>query len=448
MTFLKMSTFISGALLALTPLYAQATALPETSLSTEESAMVDWIDAHQEGAIALLEETVNIGSGTMNHEGVRAVGVVMARELNALGLSSRWIEMPPEINRAGHLFASKPGKSKKLLLIGHLDTVFEADDAFQAFTRKGNIGQGPGIADMKDGNAVIVYALKALQSIGALDDIAVTVAYTGDEEKTGRPLSVSRKDLIDAGKWADITLGFEGGITSEGTDWATIARRSSSSWMLEVSGKQAHSSGVFSPSVGAGAINEAARILNTFYDEVKGDYGLTFNAGTIQGGTAVSYDSGQNRGTTFGKTNVVPNQAIVHGGIRALSVEQLASAKQKMQSVVAQHLPQPSASIHFVDSYPPMPPSPGNRQLAHKLSAVNEALGRGTMQIWDPLKRGAADISFVAPYTDALAGLGALGKGGHTPNESLELDSMALAIKRAAILIYRLTQDEAQDDPR
>ena len=90
-------------------------------------------------------------------------------------------------------------------------------------------------------------------SIGALDDIAVTVAYTGDEEKTGRPLSVSRKDLIDAGKWADITLGFEGGITSEGTDWATIARRSSSSWMLEVSGKQAHSSGVFSPSVGAGA---------------------------------------------------------------------------------------------------------------------------------------------------------------------------------------------------
>jgi glutamate carboxypeptidase len=119
-----------------------------------------------------------------------------------------------------------------------------------------------------------------------------------------------------------------------------------------------------------------------------------------------------------------------------------------MQSVVAQHLPQTSASIHFVDSYPPMPPSPGNRQLAHKLSAVNEALGRGTMQIWDPLKRGAADISFVAPYTDALAGLGALGKGGHTPNESLELDSMALAIKRASILIYRLTQDEAQDDPR
>jgi glutamate carboxypeptidase len=58
----------------------------------------------------------------------------------------------------------------------------------------------------------------------------------------------------------------------------------------------------------------------------------------------------------------------------------------------------------------------------------------------DPLRRGAADISFVAPYSDALAGLGALGSGGHTPNESLDLSSMSLAIKRAAVLIYRLNQ--------
>jgi glutamate carboxypeptidase len=70
------------------------------------------------------------------------------------------------------------------------------------------------------------------------------------------------------------------------------------------------------------------------------------------------------------------------------------------------------------------------------------------MKTWDPLRRGAADIAFVAPYTDALAGLGALGKGGHTPNESLQLDSMALAIKRAAILMLRLSKDrQDKDDP-
>ena len=71
---------------------------------------------------------------------------------------------------------------------------------------------------------------------------------------------------------------------------------------------------------------------------------------------------------------------------------------------------------------------------------MNEDLGRGPMSILHPLKRGAADISFVAPYSDSLAGLGALGSGGHTPNESLELASMSLAIKRAALLIHRLNQ--------
>lgn len=415
------------------------------TLSENEKAMVSWIDAQQDDAIALLEKTVNIGSGTMNHPGVRAVGAVMAAELDELGLETRWIDMPQEMNRAGHLFADKKGQGKRFLLIGHLDTVFEADDDFQAFSRDGNIATGPGIADMKDGNAVIVYALKALQHIGALDGIPITVAYTGDEEKSGRPLSISRRDLIEAGKWADITLGFEGAITSEGSDWATIARRSSSSWMLEVEGKQAHSSSIFSEQTGAGAINEVSRILNAFYNDVRGDYGLTFNAGTIQGGTAVSYDPGQNRGNTFGKTNVVPNTAVVHGGIRALSVEQLACAKAKMQAIVANHLPKTSASISFADSYPPMAPSAGNRALANELSEVNQALGRGAMKTWDPLRRGAADISFVAPYTDALAGMGALGKGGHTPNESLELDSMALAIKRAAILIYRLSGKASQE---
>lgn len=409
-------------------------------LDPVEQRMVEFIDGDVDAAIDLLEETVNIGSGTMNHAGVRRVGEVMMRELDEIGLETDWIEMPEEVNRAGHLFARHNGKGRTFLLIGHLDTVFEADDEFQAFTREGNIARGPGVADMKSGNVVIVHALRALRHVGALDDLSVIVAYTGDEEKSGRPLSISRRDLIEAGKEADIALGFEGASYEGGQDWATIARRSAGSWTLEVEGRQAHSSGIFSDRVGAGAINEAARILNSFYGEVRGEYGLTFNAGTIQGGTAVDYDPSLNRGTTFGKTNVVPRKVIVHGGIRTLSVEQLERSKERMRAIVANHLPRTSATISFTDSYPPMAPSDGNRALAAELSEINEALGRGPMGIWDPLRRGAADISFVAPYTDALAGLGAIGDGAHTPNETLELDSMAVAIKRAAILIYRLAQ--------
>jgi glutamate carboxypeptidase len=403
--------------------------------------MIAWIDAHTDDAIALLEETVNIGSGTMNHDGVRQVGVIMRRELDALGLETEWIDMPPETNRAGHLFARNDGDGKKFLLIGHLDTVFEADDDFQSYTRDGDTARGPGVEDMKSGNVIIVYALKALQEIGALDDLAVIAAYIGDEEKPGKPLALVRKDLIEAGKWADVSLGFESAMTFDDTDWATVARRSSSSWTLEVTGRQAHSSGIFSDDSGAGAIFEAARILNAFYEEVRGEEHLSFNAGTIQGGTDVEYDKQLNRGTTFGKTNVIPRSVVVHGGIRTIADEQLHRARDKMRAIVAQSLPHTSATIEFHDGYPAMSPTDGNRRLQAALSDINIDLGRGPMPALDPSMRGAADISFVAPYSDGLAGLGALGSGGHTPNESLDLSTMSLAIKRAAILIHRLRQE-------
>ena len=441
---MKTRSLLSTTLLA-AALFVSVNAFAD-ELDDTEQRMSDWIDANLENAISLLEETVNIGSGTMNHEGVRKVGGVMRRELDAVGLDTEWIELPDEVDRAGHLFGRLDnGVGPNLLLIGHLDTVFEADDEFQAFVREGNLARGPGIEDMKSGNVVIVYALKALKEIGALDDFSVVVAYTGDEEKSGSPLSISRKDLIAAGKWADIALGFESAITDEGVDWATIARRSSSSWVLTVTGKQAHSSGIFGEDAGAGAIFEAARILTGFYEQVRGEEHLTFNAGNIQGGTDVVYDPSQNRGTTFGKTNIIPRELIVHGGIRTISDKQLERARDAMRAVVADNLPHTSASIEFRDGYPSMSPTAGNQRLQLLLSDVNQDLGRGEMPSLDPSKRGAADISFVAPYTDALAGMGALGEGGHTPNESLELDTMALAIKRAAIMIYRLSQESHQD---
>jgi glutamate carboxypeptidase len=423
-------------------------ALPASgsALDENEQRMAEWIDAHAEDAIALLEEQVNISSGTMNHDGVREVGALLGRELEALGLETEWVELPPEMERAGHLFGRKlTGSGKKFVLIGHLDTVFEADDNFQAFTRDGGTATGPGVADMKGGNTVIVYALKALQEAGLLDDIPLVVAYTGEEEKPGMPLSISRKELIEAGEWADIGLGFESAETYDNSDWGTIARRSSSEWILTVEGKQAHSSGIFGEDVGAGAIFEAARILNAFYEDVRGEEHLTFNAGTIQGGTDVDYDPEKNRGTTFGKTNVVPRQLIVHGGIRTISLDQLERAQAAMRAIVENSLPHTNATIEFSEGYPPMFPSEGNRGLLSVLSRINEDLGRGPMQELDPSRRGAADVSFVDPYTETLAGLGPLGEGGHTPNESIDLSSLPLAIKRTAILIYRLRQEAVAD---
>lgn len=422
-----------------------AVALPAVAngLNADEQRMADWIDAHADEAIALLKEQVDIPSGTSNHEGVRDVGRVLERELDAVGLTTEWIEMPDEVDRAGHLFGRKEGEGKKFLLIGHLDTVFEKDDGVRPFERDGDIARGHGVYDMKTGNTVIVYALKALQSIGALEGVPVVVAITGDEEDYGRPLEISRKDLIDAGQWADIALGFEEAMYFDNTDWATVARRSSSSWVLTVQGKQSHSSSIFSERTGSGAIFEASRILHRFYEDVRGEKHLTFNAGTIQGGTEVEYNPTETRGTTFGKTNVVPRSVIVDGGIRTISQEQLDRARAKMRAIVADNLPHTSATIEFGDGYPPMSPTAGNLALAEELSAINVALGRQPMPPLDPSRRGAADISFVAPDTDALAGLGAIGGGGHTPDEYVRLSTLPLAIKRAAILLYRLSKDSA-----
>lgn len=418
-------------------------ALSAQELTPTEQAIAEYVHAQAQGAEELLKDLVEINSGTMNHAGVREVGEMLAQELDQLGFESRWITLPTEVNRAGHLFAERAGTTgPSLLLIGHLDTVFEADDPFQGFRREGDWGIGPGSSDMKGGDVVMIYALKALQSVGALDNTSIIVAFTGDEESPGEPISISRKDLIEAAQRSDIALGFEGGSRDERGEYGTVARRSASEWILEVEGRQAHSSGIFSEEAGAGAIFEAARILNAFYEEVRGEEHLTFNAGSILGGTEVSYEPEETRGTVFGKTNVIPQRVVVHGGIRTISQEQLERTRAAMERVVAENLPRTRASIRFVDGYPPMAPSPANEALLEVLSQVNQDLGGEPLTPLDPGRRGAADISFAAPHVQAnLAGLGSYGRGAHAPGEAVDLATFPDVITRTAIFLYRLLQE-------
>lgn len=409
-------------------------------LTPTEKKMVDYLRDHGEEQIDFLEKSVNINSGTMNPEGVKEVGMLYKTELDALGFQTRWITMPDSLQRAGHLFAEiNGGNGKTILLIGHLDTVFEEDHEFQTFARRDSIATGPAVNDMKGGNAMIIYALRALKAAGELADKNIIVAFTGDEEKPGQPLSVSRHDLVEAGKKADIALGFE---TATGMNYATVARRGSSGWNLKVNGRQAHSSGIFSENTGAGAVFEGARILNAFYNEVKGEELLTFNPGVILGGTKIDFDSSQSQGTAFGKSNVVAGELVVYGGLRFISEEQKENARNKMRNIVANNLPQTSAEISFSDSYPAMKPTAGNMALLETLDHVSRDLGYGEVKAYDPGRRGAADISFIAEYVDGLDGLGVMGGGAHSPGETVNLNSMLPLTERAAILIHRLGNND------
>lgn len=406
-------------------------------LSRTEKKIVASIEKNNAGAIDFLKKVVNINSGTLNAEGVKEVGMVFKDAFDNIGFETKWIEMPNEMDRAGHLFAETSGtKGKKLLLIGHLDTVFEEDSPFQTFEMvNDSIAHAPGGNDMKGGDVIVLYALKALQENGLLKDAQIIAAFTGDEESTGKPLSISRKDLIDAAKRSDIALGFE---TSTGFNYATVARRGASGWELEVEGKRAHSSGIFSENTGAGAIFEISRILHQFYTDVKGEDLLTFNPGTILGGTFVNFDASTSKGDVFGKTNVVAQKAMARGGLRFISEEQKERAREKMREIVTQNLPKTSASISFTDSYPAMQPTEGNMQLLETLNQVSLDLEQGEVLAYDPGKRGAADVSFVAQYVDCLDGLGTMGSNAHTPEETVNLNTIEALTKRTAILIYRL----------
>ena len=219
----------SIALVALSPV-AQA------KLSAPEVKMVATVDAEYERSIALLEKLVNQNSGTMNFPGVKNVGDMMRAELEPLGFKVEWIDMA-KAGRSGHLVATKMGKkgTKKLLLIAHLDTVFEADSPFQTFVRNGDKAVGPGAGDDKGGMVVIVSALRAMQAAGTLKNANIEIHMTGDEEDAGEPIDVTRAPLIAAGKTADVALDFEGLSIDNGKDMGVISRRSSNSWKLEVS---------------------------------------------------------------------------------------------------------------------------------------------------------------------------------------------------------------------
>lgn len=413
----------------------------QEALSDAERRIVAAVDADIGFGLALLEASVNINSGSMNPDGVREVGALYRAPLDELGFATTWVDGTP-FERGGHLVAERPGNGPVVLLIGHLDTVFELDSPFQRYELlNDSTARGPGIIDMKGGDVIIIQALRALDATGLLDDLHVIVVMIGDEEKSGRPFSVSRRDLVEAADRADVALAFEDGDGNPAT--ALVARRGYSGWTLTVTGKPAHSSQIFREDIGYGAVYELARILNRFREELAGEKYLTFNPGVLLGGTSVEYDPEQARGDAYGKQNVIAEHATASGDLRMISLEQRDRARERMRAIVAESLPHTSAEIEFTDGYPPMEPSDGNERLLAMYDEVSRDLGHGPVSAADPRRAGAADVAFTTGRVEmALDGLGLMGEYGHTVEEVGDLRSLPAQTKRTAVLMYRLANQE------
>jgi len=438
----KTSLILLSILIAMTSLAQKVkttAANASQGLTKEEQQVMAWIDAHMPQAIEMLKESVNINSGTLNIEGVKKVGALFAKEFEKAGFATEWVAMPDSIRRAGHLVASrKSGKGKRLFLIGHLDTVFEPDMPANPFTMlNDSTATGQGVNDMKGGDVVVIMALQALEQAGLLKNTDITAYFTGDEEHAGYPREVTRGDFINRAKQADIALAFEG---ANGLNSVATGRRGASGWKLDVIGKTGHSSGVFTPGAGYGAIYEAARILNQFRETLSTEKYLTFNPGIIIGGSDITYDAATSKGAAIAKTNIISPAVTVTGDLRFLTEDQKDRARVKMKEIVAQNLAQTSAKISFVDGIPSMAPTEGNNQVLSVINSISMDMGVGATVAGDPGSRGAGDISYVAAFVDCIDGLGASGRGAHAPGETIHLNQLPFLIKRAALTIYRLSR--------
>ena len=421
------------------PVLAKAPAGP---LSPTEKKLVQRIDHRLPESLALLERAVNINSGTSNHDGVREVSKLFAAELDAMGFATRWVD-GTAFGRAGHLVAERGKKAglPKVVLVGHLDTVFEPDSPFQRFRHlDDSTATGPGVIDMKGGDVIIVYALKALKAAGVLDRLNVIVVMTGDEEDAGDPQSAARAALVQAAQGARYALGFEDGPGDP--KFAVTARRGTSTWKLEVKAKAGHSSQIFRSDIGYGANYEMARILDGFRRRLSAEPHLTLNPSLVLGGSAADLDEPLARGAASGKTNVIPERAVVIGDLRTLSKQQLERARAAMKSVVATaRLAQAEATITFADGYPGLPPTPGNAKLLGEYDRVSRDLGLGPVTAVSPDRAGAADVAFISEQVSSIIdGIGLMGHDDHSPQETADLTTLPSQTKRAAVLLYRLTQ--------
>lgn len=407
------------------------------NLSAEEKKIIALVNKEIPATLKMLEESVNINSGTFNIAGVKSVGAILRKEFDKIGFTTEWITLPDSLRRAGHLVAHiKSTKGKKLFLIGHLDTVFEPDMEPNPYKKlNDSTATGQGVNDMKGGNMIILSALKVLHQLGLLKNTSITAYFTGDEENAGEPRSISRGDFISRAKQHDYALAFEGGNLTT----AATARRGSSQWQLTVTGMQAHSSGIFSS--GYGSIYEAVRIVNTFREELSKEKYLTFNPGIFIGGSEVVYDSGKIQANVSGKTNIISPITYVQGDLRFLTEEQKNKARERMRKIATtNNLKGTGAKIFFADGIPSMEPTAGNNALVEKLSKVSMDMGIGPVKAGDPGSRGAGDISYVAKYLDCIDGLGASGRGAHAPGETINLKEYPILVQRAALFIYRLTR--------
>lgn len=409
-----------------------ALAQVEPAINAEEQELVNWLESQEEEMIALLERLTNINTGSLNKQGVDELAAFFASELRELGFTTSSlpgdvIAMPScpgsnyNIDVADHLLATRTGDSSRLLLMGHLDTVFPLDSPFQTFRREDDTVYGPGVADMKGGLVIMLYALKALAEFGQLDGMSMSILLNSDEEMGS--LS-SRKFLEEQALEHDWGLVYE----SSGTNNLTRQRKGLGQARFVVNGRASHAGGAHEQ--GRSAIKELAYKIVEIENMTNYESGVTVNVGIVSGGEA--------------RNTVAPcAEALVD--LRYPEPQQGIDAAAQFESIFAEVLSYPVDSGEIsTDSWinlhrPPKIPTEESDYLMDKARDIGRLLGQ-ELGVTD--SGGGTDGSLTQavglPTQDSL---GIAGTGAHSNREEARLSSLVERAQLSAVLIQRLARE-------
>jgi glutamate carboxypeptidase len=367
-----------------------------------------------------LEELVNIDCGTYTPEGVNEVGRWTAGFLSDLGADID-IRPDPEGRFGNTVVATFGGKADgpRILLIGHMDTVFDPGTAAERpFRIDDGTAHGPGVTDMKSGLLAGLYALKAINGeLGGLPFERLTFIANPDEE-IGSPTSVAH--IRETAADVDACLVLE---CARANGDIVSARKGILDTRLTVHGRAAHA-GV-EPEKGRNAILEAARIVRELH-ELNGRWpGVTVNVGKITGGT---------------RPNVVPERCELEVDVRATTADGLAQAETAVRDLCAKtEIDGTSVEPHVMVAWQPMEKLERSGRLVDHARAVAQRLG---FEVNDTSTGGASDANTTSGMgVPTLDGLGPIGGNDHSPAEYLEVDSIVPRTALLAGLLLAIARD-------
>jgi glutamate carboxypeptidase len=351
--------------------------------------------------LKLLEAAVNLDSGTGDAVGGKAVADLLVPRLEALGMQVERIPAE-EAGLPDNIVARLRGGGRgRILMIAHLDTVFEAGTArSRPFRIDGDRAFGPGVGDEKGGVVEGIFAIGLLRELGVRDFRQITLLIETSEER-GSP--GARKLIGQLLSEADVELNLEPG---DPPDALTVWRKGSTTFQIHVTGRAAHA-GV-APQEGRNAAVELIHQVQAADVFPKSGEGLTANLTGLKAGT---------------RHNIIPDDALAMINVRVRTPQQFDEVEQVLQRNAATTVvPDTKVTVSQESAYPPLPSNPETDALADRAARIYGELGRSIVRTGNG---GASESALAAQAgVPALDGLGPVGGGFHSDGEYIDLTTV------------------------